>query len=88
MNSIPDYLKFPCDFPIKVMGKTSLEFEVKVLSIVRKHAPDLSETAIESRLSQNGIYQSLTITIHATSKDQLDLIYQELSNDKDILMSI
>ena len=88
MSNETQHLKFPCDFPIKVMGKTSLEFEAKVLGIVRKHVPDLGEAAIESRLSNNGTYQSLTVTIHATSQDQLDSIYNELSNDKDILMSL
>lgn len=79
-------LKFPCDFPIKIMGPAGNDFEIKVLTIVRKHVPDLGEAAISNRLSKDGTYQSITVTIYATSQQQLDSIYQELNNDKEVLM--
>lgn len=82
------HLKFPCDFPIKIMGPAGAEFEAKILGYVRKHAPDLKETAIENRLSRDGKYQAITVTIHATSKAQLDALYQEISQDKDVLMML
>lgn len=80
--------QFPCDFPIKVMGKTTPEFEALVLSIIRKHAPDLTEGAIELRSSQNGNYLSITVTVRAQSKAQLDTIYQELTASKLVLMAL
>jgi len=82
------YLKFPCDFPIKVMGPAGFDFEAKIITIVRKHAPDLKETAVQTRLSKDGNYQAITVHIEATSKEQLDSIYTELHNEKDVLMTL
>lgn len=77
---------FPCKFPIKVMGKRSLEFEAKVLSIVREHAPDLGEAAVDVRPSKKENYIALTITINAISQEQVDNIYRALSAEKLVLM--
>lgn len=79
-------MEFPCDFPIKIMGRANLDFELKILSIIRKHTPDLGETAIRVRHSKEGNYMSITVTIPAKSKQQLDAIYQELSSEKTVLM--
>jgi putative lipoic acid-binding regulatory protein len=79
-------LTFPCDFTLKVFGLGSEEFETAVLSIVHKHAPNFSDRAIESRLSKEGNYCALSITIHATSKEQLDNIYKELSSSPNVMM--
>jgi putative lipoic acid-binding regulatory protein len=79
-------LVFPCDFPIKIMGPATLEFEVRVISIIRKHTPDLGEAAIKIRRSKPGAYIAITATIHAKNKQQLNDIYQELSNDDQVLM--
>jgi uncharacterized protein len=79
-------LTFPCDFMIKVFGSASEEFEITVLSIIHKHVPNLSEGAIQSRLSDAGKYRALTITVHVESKAQLDDIYKDLSSSKEVLM--
>lgn len=81
-------LKFPCDFTIKVFGLASDEFEAAVLSIIHKHAPNLSGRALQSRLSQNGKYLALSITIHVDSKEQLDTIYQALSSSPQVIMAL
>lgn len=72
-------LEFPCDFPIKIMGKAHDEFADAVLSIVSKHAPDFDATRMEMRASSGGNYLSVTCTIVATSKPQLDAIYMDLT---------
>lgn len=72
-------MEFPCEFPIKIIGHTSPEFEIEVLSIIRKHVSELKETAVQSRPSKNGKYQAVTVTIVATSREQLDTIYRELT---------
>ncbi len=82
------HLKFPCEFPIKIMGPANSEFEARILGIIHKHAPDMSETSITTRLSKDGKYQSITVTINATSKEQLDAIYLEITKDKDVLMAL
>jgi putative lipoic acid-binding regulatory protein len=80
--------QFPCDFPIKVVGKAGAEFEAFVLSTIRKHIPDLKENALELRPSKDGRYLAMTITVHATSKEQLDTIYRELTANKLVIMAL
>jgi putative lipoic acid-binding regulatory protein len=81
-------LEFPCRFPIKAMGKDDGAFEALVVELVRKHAPDLGEGAVASRASQGGKYLSVTITVTATSREQLDNIYRELTACEHILMAL
>lgn len=71
--------EFPCEFPIKAMGKTGPELEVAVLDIINRHVPDLTEGAIRLVESKGGKYTSITITITAQSKAHLDGIYMELT---------
>jgi putative lipoic acid-binding regulatory protein len=73
-------LEFPCDFAIKAMGETSDDLDQIVVEIVRRHVADLSEGAVSSRQSSGGKFTSITVTIRATSKPQLDAIYQDLTS--------
>ncbi len=70
---------FPTDFPIKIMGTNRLEFEPQMIAIVRNHAPDIDVSTVEVRQSRAGKYLSLTVTIRAQSRAQLDAIYLELT---------
>lgn len=88
MDQQQSLLQFPCEFPIKIMGPAGFDFEAKIISMVRKHAPDLGEAAITTRLSKDGTYQAITVTIHAMSKEQLDAIYKDLNADKEVLMTL
>ncbi|HYB49859.1 MAG TPA: DUF493 domain-containing protein [Burkholderiaceae bacterium] len=72
-------LVFPMDFPIKIMGFNRLEFEPQMIAIVRAHAPDLDVAAVEVRQSRAGNYLSLTVTVRAQSRAQLDAIYLDLT---------
>lgn len=72
-------LAFPCTFPIKVMGLACDEFEITVMEIINRHVNDLAENSLAIKPSKNGKYSSITITITARSKDQLDAIYMELT---------
>ena len=80
--------EFPCEFPIKCMGLNIPEFEYAIVEIMNRHVPDLSEGAMSSRLSKEGKYCAMTVTITARSKKQLDAIYIELTASKHIKMSI
>ena len=73
-------LEFPCAFPLKIMGLSSDALAQTVLAIVQRHAPDFDGTTMEMRASTGGKYVSLTCTINATSKAQLDALYRELSS--------
>lgn len=81
-------LEFPCRFPIKAMGRNSDDFEAQVVALVRRHCPDLGEGAVASRDSKGGKYLSVTITINATSREQLDRIYLELTACEQVLMAL
>jgi putative lipoic acid-binding regulatory protein len=77
---------FPCDFPLKVFGRNSAEFETVVIEIVRRHAPDLDDAAVSSRTSRGDAYRSITATFTAHSREQLDALYLELSQHEQVLM--
>ncbi|NOX42432.1 MAG: DUF493 domain-containing protein [Gammaproteobacteria bacterium] len=81
-------LKFPCEFPVKAMGKTGQDFDLYVIEIFRRHVPDLDEALITKRESQGGKYISVTVTIQAQSRKQLDAIYQALSDSEQVLMAL
>lgn len=79
-------LVFPCDFPLKVMGRHNDEFRSVALGIVHKHiAPDALSN-IEERPSKDGKYLSLTYNIRANSKEQLDALYRELTSHEKVLI--
>lgn len=80
--------EFPCEFPVKAMGKTCPELEIAVVEIMNRHVPDLGEGAIKMRPSSQGNYTAITVTIHAQSKDQLDSIYMELTACQHIAFAI
>lgn len=81
-------LEFPCSFSIKSMGHASIDLDLIVVEIVRRHAPDLGEGCVSTRLSKGGKYVSVTVTLEAQSKQQLDAIYQDLTDCEHILMSL
>ena len=72
-------LEFPCDFPLKVMGATRDGFAQAIVEVVLRHAPDFDAAKVEMRPSKAGNYLSITCTIRATSKPQLDALYRELT---------
>ena len=74
----PSLLEFPCDFPLKIIGLQQPGYAQSVLAIVQKHAPDYDGANMEMRPSSKGKYLSLTCTIRATSRVQLDGLYQAL----------
>ena len=80
--------EFPCEFPIKAMGKADVELPVIVTEIVRRHVSKVDEAAIKTRPSKDGNFVSVTIIIEATSKQQLDAIYQDLTDHPHVLMSL
>lgn len=75
-----ELMQFPMDFPIKVMGKRVDSFADEVVAVVLAHAPDFDPATLEMRASRKGNYLSLTATIRAESRPQLDALYRELSS--------
>lgn len=81
-------LKFPCQFPVKAMGKSGPTLEASVLEIFRRHVPDIAEGAVTFAASKNGTYTSITVTITAQSKQQLDNIYRDLTACEHVLYAL
>jgi putative lipoic acid-binding regulatory protein len=79
-------LAFPTAFPIKIMGRREGDFAQAVLDIVLRHAPDFQAASMEMRPSRQGKYLSLTVTVNATSREQLDALYRELCGHPSVVM--
>jgi uncharacterized protein len=71
-------LQFPCEFPLKIIGYQRAGYAQAILAVVRQHAPDYDGAGMEMRPSSKGKYLGLTCTIRATSREQLDALYQAL----------
>lgn len=74
----PPKIEFPCDYPIKVLGRDSAEFEPCILEVFERHAPGFDRTLIQARGSRKGTFISLTIIITATGPVQLEALHQDL----------
>jgi putative lipoic acid-binding regulatory protein len=82
-DSLIDY---PCDFPIKIFGQSQQGFTQAVIEVVSHHDPDFQAGTIEIKSSSKARYVSLTCTVRATSREQLDALYQELCDHPMVVM--
>ena len=73
-------IEYPSEFPIKVMGAQVDGFVEAIVAVARRHDPGFDESKLELRPSRAGNYLGITITITATSREQLDALYSELSS--------
>ncbi len=81
-------LEFPCEFPIKAMGKTRDDLDKIVYEIICRFAPETPFEKVKSNRSKKGNFLSITTTITATSKKQLDNIYLALTASEYISMAL
>jgi putative lipoic acid-binding regulatory protein len=82
-------LEFPCDFPVKAMGLArDDEFPAFVSQIVQRHAPSSNLGTLSSKISSAGKYISVTVTVLAENKQQLDSIYMELTGSPRVVMAL
>ena len=79
-------IEYPCEFPLKIMGPTREGFAQAVLEVVQRHAPDFDGATMEMKTSKHGKYLSVTCTINAVSREQLDALYQELCDHPMVVM--
>ncbi len=79
-------LAFPCDFPMKIMGRKEPGFAQNIVEVVLRHAPDYDPATVEMRPSRQGNYLSLTVTVRARSREQLDNLYRELCDHPQVVM--
>jgi putative lipoic acid-binding regulatory protein len=88
MSESESLLTFPCSFPIKIMGRDEESFRHTALLLVEQHAGKLPDDAISISSSRNGNFLSITITIQAQSQEQLDKIYNDLSDHEAVLVAL
>lgn len=79
-------LSFPCDFPIKIVGRREGRFAQSVMEVVLRHAPDFQPASMEMRASREGTYISVTCTVRAVSREQLDALYRDLCDHPSVVM--
>lgn len=79
-------LQFPCDFPIKIIGLSTVNFISDIINIVRKHYPDIDTNAIKHNASEKGNYTAITVTVHALDQPSLDALYQDITKHPNIKM--
>ena len=79
VSAAQSLIEYPSRFPIKVMGEKVEGFVGAVTGIARQFDPDFDAGTVELRPSSAGRYLGITITINATSREQLDELYRTLS---------
>ncbi len=78
-ESTESLITYPCDFPIKVMGPMQDDFAAIIIALTLRHDPDFHAGKVDMRPSSKGNYLSLTLTVMATSREQLDNLYRDLT---------
>jgi putative lipoic acid-binding regulatory protein len=86
MNTTESLIQYPTDFPIKVMGRREPRLVQTIVGIVQRHAPDFDPATVEMRTSKKNSYLSVTCTVRATSREQLDALYRELCDHPAVVM--
>ena len=74
----PPKIEFPCEYPIKVLGRESEQFQDVILEVFERHAPGFDRDSISVRASSKGTFTALTVIITATGKPQLEALHQDL----------
>lgn len=86
MNLEDSLIDYPCDFPIKVLGQSQQGFAQAVMEVVVRHDPDFQAGTMQMKSSSRARYISLTCTVRATSRGQLDALYQDLCDHPMVVM--
>ncbi|MBT8139952.1 MAG: DUF493 domain-containing protein [Gammaproteobacteria bacterium] len=71
-------IEFPCDYPIKVLGRSGENFTANVTEVVREHDPGFDPATISHRDSRHGAFCAITLTIRATGSEQLEALHLSL----------
>jgi putative lipoic acid-binding regulatory protein len=79
-------IEFPCKYPIKVLGEAHPNLNQHVIAVMNRHAPTITESDLSAKNSSKGKWQSITVTIIATGKPQLDEIFADLKTSSRVKM--
>ena len=81
-----DLLKFPTDYPIKVVGKPSDDFRARIHEVFLKHVPEVDPEQVTERLSGQGNFVSISYVIRAQSREQVIGLANELIETAGVVM--
>jgi hypothetical protein len=81
-------LEFPCEYPLKLMGRDEPDFHTAAQMILKNHLGKLDDDCVSLRNSRNGKFVALTVTFTATSREQLDALYHDLSESVHVLIAL
>jgi putative lipoic acid-binding regulatory protein len=79
-NRTDSLIEYPSEFPIKIMGIMQDAFAQTMMEVVTQYDPTFHAGKMEMRPSTQGKYLSVTVTVTATSREQLDNLYRALSS--------
>ncbi len=74
-------LIFPCEYPVKVIGRDENDFTGFVMGVISRHVPQLTSDDFRTRYSSGEKYISVSVTFIAESRQQVDALYAELGKD-------
>ena len=74
---------FPCQVPLKIMGPAEAPLQSAVEAIILTHVPDFDLSTLSIRLSRSGKYQSITVNVYITQKEQILGIYEKLAQHQE-----
>jgi len=83
-----ELLRFPTDYPIKIVGPASDELRAHVHAVMLRHVPQLDPDRMNERLSEEGKYLSITYTIVAESREQIVALVNDLKTTDGVMMII
>jgi putative lipoic acid-binding regulatory protein len=81
-------LEFPCDYPLKVIGRPDEQLRARVQAIVARHVPDVPAVRISERLSAKGNFLSFSYLLPATSREQVEALVAELRSCEGVMMLV
>jgi len=81
-------LTFPCEFPLKVIGRDEDDFFNCVVELVSRHVPGLTTDAFSEKRSSQGRYVSVSVTFIAESRAQVDALYEDLTRQDRVLFAL
>jgi hypothetical protein len=81
-------LEFPSEFPIKVMGRHDSDLRSLTQAIIERHSGPIADSQVRTRTSADGNFLALTYLVLASSREQLDAIYRELTACKSVLITL
>jgi len=81
-------LNFPCEYPVKLIGRHEDDFLEFVYDLLLRHVPEISRDDLSAHISEGGKYLAVSATFTAQSREQVNALYEEIGTHKRVLISM